>query len=203
VLSPHPDSIPTPPTHPRRRRRMQRLARALGSSSSNVGSGLFFLGLQRQRLCLLSRGVHHWGLEHRHASSSSPVSAEIASLKQRLVQVGMSEHAFKEPTRPRPLVCVPWPPSTLCPSRSSPPIGFPLQQTRARAHPPTYTHQITNVVFEGFYDREASLTALCDAFSTRLQIKKANPSTTVPLTVLSLHCPLRLFSLTSPTTLRL
>jgi len=119
---------------------MQRLARALGSSSSNVGSGLFFLGLQRQRLCLLSRGVHHWGLEHRHASSSSPVSAEIASLKQRLVQVGMSEHAFKEPTRPQPL--------------------------------------ITDVVFEGFYDREASLTALCDAFSTRLQIKKANPSTT-------------------------
>jgi len=58
------------------------------AKSSNVGSGLFILGLQRQRVCLLPRGLRHCGLQHFsfHASSSSPVSAEIANLKQRLVQ---------------------------------------------------------------------------------------------------------------------
>jgi len=34
---------------------------------------------------------------------------------------------------------------------------------------------LSDVVFEGLYDGEASLTALCHAFSTRLQLRRANP----------------------------
>jgi len=53
--------------------------------------------------------------------------------------------------------------------------GMFKEPTRAVPLTDTHTAQISDVVFEGFYDREASLTALCKVFSTRLQAKKANP----------------------------
>jgi len=71
-----------------------------------------------------------------------PVSTKIAKLKQQLVQEGMSEGMFQGATNP---------------GRA---IGMLYE-----AH--THTNQISDVVFERFYDCEALLMPLCKVSSCK------------------------------------